>query len=298
MNTSDLSLFVAVAQAGSFAAVARARDLDPSQVSRSIAGLERQLQTRLFERSTRQMALTEAGARYLDRIAPLLEDLDAAGAELRDTHTKPQGRLRLSTSVAFGQEMLVPILHLFRRDLPDLSLELIFTDANLDLVAEQIDLAIRLAPAPKGDLISRKLRPTTYHVVAPPDIAAQAPEDITDLPKLPLIIHAVPGLPRVWRFRAADGTETQVPVDGPLHISNALSLRDCVRRGLGVALLADWMVARDLANGRLVALYPDYAVTATSFDTAAWLLYPSRRYLPLKTRSVIDILTRRLGRSP
>lgn len=295
MNTADLSLFIAVAHAGSFAAVARAHDLDPSQVSRSIAALEGRLGTRLFERTTRKMALTEAGARYLDRVAPLLEDLEAAGAELRDTHRQPQGRLRLSTSVAFGQEMVVPLLRLIRRQLPDLSLDLILTDANLDLVAEQIDLAIRLAPAPKGQLVSRRLFTTTYHVVATPELAAEAPEKLAELPQMPLMVHAVPGLPRVWRFRAPDGTETQVPVDGPLHISSALALRDCARRGLGVALLADWLVSRDLSVGRLVELFPDQEVTATSFDTAAWLLYPSRRYLPLKTRAVIDILVRRFG---
>lgn len=296
MNIDDLSLFAAVADAGSFAAVARARQIDPSQVSRAIAGLETQLGARLFERSTRSMAMTEAGARYLERIRPLLEELDAAAAELRDTRQKPQGQVRLSASVAFGQEMLVPMLGGLRRLFPDLALDLVLDDANLDLVAERIDLAIRLAPAPKGDLISRRLRSTRYHVVAVPDLAARAPEAPAELSQVPLLIHALPGLPRVWRFRDAGGAETAVPVQGAVQLSSVLALRDCARRGLGAALVADWLVERDLAKGRLVDLFPTHRATATSFDTAAWLLYPSRRYLPRKTRVVADFLVSRLGR--
>lgn len=297
MDTGDLSLFVAVSQAGSFAEVARARSLDPSQVSRAIAALERSVGARLFERTTRQMALTEAGARYLERIAPLLEEFEAAAVEVKDTRLRPNGRLRLSASVAFGQELVAPLLPVLRRALPDLALDLVFTDANLDLVAERIDLAIRLAPAPKGDLVSRKLRDTSYHVVASPDVAAAPLKSTAALSDLPLLIHSVPGLPRVWRFRGANGREEQVAVDGDLRLSSALTVRDCARRGMGVALLADWLVARDLERGRLIDLFPEHAVTATSFDTAAWLLYPSRRYLPRKTRAVADFLVDRLGRS-
>ncbi|MDJ0858185.1 MAG: LysR family transcriptional regulator [Dinoroseobacter sp.] len=298
MKIDEISLLLAVAEAGSFAAVARTRGLDPSQVSRAVAGLEAQLGARLFQRSTRSMSLTDAGARYVTRLRPLLEDLEAANAELREMRARPQGKLRFSASVAFGQEMIVPLLPELRAKLPDLELDLVFTDVNLDLVAEGIDLAIRLAPAPKGELISRKLCQTRYRAVAAPDILSRKPEKPGELSELPAIIHAVPGMPGHWRFRSKSGEEEQVPVSGAIACSSALAVRDCVRRRLGVALLADWLVEQDLASGQLIDLFPDYASTPTRFDTAAWILYPSRRYLPQKTRAVVDFVVSHLGTAP
>lgn len=203
---------------------------------------------------------------------------------------QPRGRVRLAASVAFGQEMLVPLLPAIHAALPEIELELSLSDQTVDLVAAQVDIAIRLAPAPKGDLISTRLRATRYRVVASPSYVAElgAPRTPGDLSDRACLRMTLPDYRTEWRFRGA--TTDTVAVTGHTLISNALALREAARHGLGPALLADWMTDGDIAAGRLVDLFPDHEVTATTFDTGAWLLYPSRAYLPAKVRGVIDVL--------
>jgi len=292
MDILALDLALAVARAGSFAAVARQRDMDPSAVSRGIAALEAELGLRLFQRSTRQLSVTEEGALYLERVEPLLDGLEAARDAALGPERRPSGHVRVTASVAFGQMCIVPLLPRFAVALPEVTLELILTDEVVDLVAGGADLAIRLAPAPEGDLISTRLRPTRYHVCAAPTYLARAgrPDTPAALSDHPCLRQTLPAYRHRWRFRDGAGQVTQVPVSGPVLISSPLGLAQGARDGLGPALLADWLVAGDLAAGTLVDLFPDLAVTATDFDTGAWALYPSRRYLPPRVRAVLDLL--------
>ncbi len=296
METHTLRLFVEVAQRNSFAAVARDRNIDPSSVSRAIAVLEAELGVRLVQRTTRAMELTEAGQLYLARVAPLVEELDRARDEVTSAKSDPLGTLRLTASVSFGQTCLVPLLPEFRARFPRLTLELLLTDANLDLVADRIDLAIRLAPSYGGDLIGTKLFQTRYRVFASRAYVERegAPATPRDLSTRSCVLFGLPEFRSRWLFRR--GTETvKVAVRGDLIISNALALRAALLDGLGPALLADWLLREDLAAGRVVDLFPDYEVTATTFDTAAWLLYPTRAYVPRKVRVTIDFLREQLA---
>lgn len=299
MELDALRLFVEVSRRGSFAAVARDRDTDPSTVSRAVAGLEDGLGLRLFQRSTRRMALTEAGHLYLARIEPLVEELDRARDEALTISSGPVGTLRLTASVAFGQTCLLPLLPGFRAAYPRLRLELLLTDANLDLVADRIDLAIRLGIRPEIDGIGAKLVDTRYRVCASPAYLERSaplrrPEDLREHRCL---LFALPAYRSRWLFRNGTGSVAAVPVAGDLVISNAVALRACALDGLGPALLPDWLVADDLARGGLVALFPDLDATATTFETAAWLLYPSRAYLPTKVRATIAFLKEQIRRS-
>lgn len=292
MNTQDLLLFAEVARSGSFAAAAKARDMDPSSVSRAIAGLETTLGVRLFQRTTRRMSLTEEGELYLARAVPLVEDLTALQAEAQQTRRTPAGNLRLTASVSFGQNAIVPLLPAFRRLYPEITLECVFTDANVDMVAERIDLAVRLAPAIEGDVIATKLMETTYRVVASPDYlnARGRPQSPQDLSDRDCILFNLRGWRSQWVFRNNGGERVDVPVTGSLVLSPAGALRDAALAGMGPALLANWMVDPDIRDGRLINLFPDYEATATTFDTAAWIIYPSRAYLPTKTRAMIDFM--------
>ena len=295
METDALRTLQLVAHHRSFAGAARVLDVDPSSGSRVVAGVEAQLGLRLFQRTTRQLTVTEAGETYLGRIGPLLDDLDLARDVAAQVGAQPAGRVRLTASVAFGQEVIVPHLAALRAALPDVELEMMLSDQTVDLVAAQVDLAVRLAPAPKGDLSSTRLMTTRYRVVASPAwVAAHGlPETPQALAAHDCLRMTLPDYRTEWRFRRA-GVEEAVAVSGPLLISNALALRAAARLGLGPALLADWMSDGDVARGDLVDLFADYAVTATAFDTGAWLLYPSRAYLPAKVRAVIDFLRARI----
>ncbi|WP_281273954.1 substrate binding domain-containing protein [Maritalea myrionectae] len=165
------------------------------------------------------------------------------------------------------------------------------------VAAEAIDLAIRLAPAPTGNLISTRLMDTRYRVCASPHYLAHN-EDLKvpqDLVRHQCLRFALPEYRTHWRFKTQENAAFEVNVAGHLVITNALSLRRAALAGFGPALMADWLVASDLAEGRLVDLFPNHECTATEFDTAAFALYPSRAYLPQKVRVMIDFLREKLG---
>ena len=298
MDFETLRLFQDVAHRLSFAAVAEMRGLDPSSVSRAIGQLERTLGTRLFHRTTRRMTLTEAGTGFLQRAGRILEEFDEAMEDMRSGEAGPVGRLRLSASVAFGERVLVPRLGAFRRLYPNLRLDLMLSDANLDLIAEGIDLSIRLGPPLRGDLIVSRLFDTRYRVCASPDYLRAAPplETPAHLTAHRCVVFTMPHFRSDWIFRDAKGRDEAIAVEGDLTISSALSLRSAALAGAGPALLADWLIGEDLDAGRLVDLFPEHDVTATTFDTAAWLVYPSRAYLPQKVRVMIDFLRVQLPR--
>jgi DNA-binding transcriptional LysR family regulator len=296
MDTDVLRVFAAVARRGSFAAVARVRATDPSAVSRGIAALEDELGVRLFQRSTRRMALTEAGARYLARVAPLLDELDRARDDAAAAGADVTGTLRLTASITFGHVKLVPLLPALQAAFPRLQLDLLLSDARLDLVAEAIDLAVRLGAAIEHDLVGTKLFDMRYQVCASPDWAARhgMPEAPGDLRDVACLLFGLADFRTRWRFRGAAGALSEVPIGGKLTVSSLLAVRDCALAGMGPALLPRWLVEHELASGRLIDLFPAHDVTATDFSAAAWLLYPSRAYLPGKVRAVIDFLRPRL----
>ncbi|WP_298839620.1 LysR family transcriptional regulator [uncultured Roseobacter sp.] len=299
MDTDALRTVALVARLGSFAAAARAQSLDPSAVSRVVASAEARLGFRLFQRTTRRLALTDAGALYLERIVPLLDELDMAAEEVGADSREPSGLLRLTASVAFAQVCITPLLATFRQRFPGITLELIVEDANADLVAQGIDLAIRLAEAPHGDLISTRLMDTRYLVCASPDWIAKhrCPEKPAELAATECLRSALPEFRDRWIFRDQSGEETRVPVTGWFLTPSALALRAAALDGLGPALLPDWLVTQDLAKGRLTELFPQYRCAATGFSTGAWALYPSRAYLPHKVRATLDFFRSELGRA-
>ncbi|MFG1343413.1 LysR family transcriptional regulator [Xanthobacter autotrophicus DSM 431] len=299
MDLSHLRLFARAARRGSFAAAARDLDMDASAVSRAVAALEAELGTRLLHRTTRTMALTEAGQAYLARVEPLLEELDRARDEVASARSEPVGTLRLTTSVAFGETCLMPLVPQMRARFPRLKLDLLLTDANLDLAAERIDIALRLAPEPQAELVGVKLFQTRYRVVASPAYLdrAGAPATPAEVQACPAIVFALPDFRSRWLFRR-DGRVEDVPVSGALAISSGLAIRHAALEGLGLALLPDWLVGPDMAAGALVDVFPAYEVTATTFDTAAWLLYASRQYVPKKVRLMTQFLRERLTGAP
>ncbi len=292
MDTDLLKTVALVAQQGSFAAAARVENVDPSSISRAVAAAEARLGFRLFQRTTRTLRMTEEGETYLRRIEPLLDELDAAREIASRSLRTVSGTLKMTASVAFAHECIVPHLREFHDRHPDLSVELIPTDAQLDITANGIDLAIRLASRPTGDLISTRILATRYRICAAPDYLARHPEITSprDLQDHACLRFALPEFRTRWRFRKPGEQAFDVPVSGHIIIANALSLRRAALDGNGPVMLADWLVDRDITAGRLVDLFPDHECTATEFDTGAWALYPSRSFLPRKVGSMISFL--------
>jgi len=298
MNLDTLDLFVEVARKRSFAAVAKKRNVDPSSVSRAIADLEAELGLRLFQRTTRTMTLTEAGDVYLSRIEPLTEEIARAREAALQVTGQPRGLLRITASVTFGQMCIMPLLGDFRALYPHLKVECLFTDANLDLVADRIDLAVRLAPIVRGDLIVSKLMDTRYRVVASPAYLASRPPvgRPSDLSAHKVLFFNLKAFRNRWLFRDAAGHVESVPIEGDITLAPAGSLLAAAIDGLGPALLPDWLIENAIGRGELVDVLPEHRAAATTFDTAAWLVYPSRAFVPRKVRAMVDFLRVRLAK--
>ncbi|MEM9245037.1 MAG: LysR family transcriptional regulator [Cyanobacteria bacterium P01_F01_bin.153] len=299
MDISVLELFVQVMKQRSFSAVARDLNVDPSSISRAIASLEKELGVRLFQRTTRQLSPTEAGQTYFERIEPLLEDMQQAIDATVDLSEKPRGTLRVTASVAFGHHCIVPLLPEFYRRYPDLAVDLWLTDTRIDLLADRIDVAVRLGHLADSTLMAQQLMPTHYFVCASPSYLQQAPplKDPSDLEHHNCLRFPLAGFRSRWIFKNQDNQQTEVSISGQTIISSAIALKQCAIAGMGLALLPNWLISDELGSGILVGVFPKYQVTATDFNTAAWLVYPSRAYVPLKARAFMDFLKEKISPS-
>lgn len=297
MDLQQLRTFAAVVDEGSFAGAARALDLAPSQVTRAVSALEVTLGARLLQRTTRKVALTEAGATYLDRVRPLLADFDHAADELRSATGAVRGTVRVTASVAFGQAVLVPLLPALHAEYPGLEVDLLLTDAVVDVIAQRIDVALRLGPAVDSSLVGLRLKPVRFRVVASPGYLRKhgRPRTPTDLAACDCLRFPLPGYRTQWTLRDREGRIESVAVRGWLVMSSALALHRAALDGLGPALLGDWLTDADLAAGRLVDLFPKHEATATNFDSAVWLLYASREHVPHRARVFVDFVKQRLA---
>lgn len=299
MNVEAIQTFVEAVARGSFAAVARARHIAPSSVSRLVAELETELEVRLFQRTTRRLSLTEAGQSYFDRVAPLLEELDQARDHARDLASVPRGLLRIAVTGTFAQLHLARWLPRFLEQHEDLRVELALDARYTDLISDQIDVAIRLGHVQPTSAVAKKLCAMPRVIVASPKRldggSGLKPESVGALPCL-LFPHEGYG-PR-WKFRDRRGNVREVEPRSRVVAADGLVLRSLALQGEGFALLPRWLCVEELAAGSLVDVFPAYDVTATDFDAVVSLLYASRSYLPLKVRVFVVFVTELFRNGP
>jgi DNA-binding transcriptional LysR family regulator len=297
MDLQQLRAFVEVVDQGSFAGAARQLDMAPSAVTRAVAALEATLGARLLQRTTRKLALTESGAAYLERVRPLVVEFDHAADELRSATGAVRGTVRVTASVAFGQAVLAPLMPALHAAHPGLEVDLLLTDAVVDVVSQRIDVALRLGPDVDPSLVGMRLRPVRSRVVASPAYLKKhgRPRVPADLATCDCLRFPLPGYRTQWSFRDREGHTEQVAVRGWLVVSSGLALQRAALDGLGPALLGDWLVDADLKAGRLVDLFPKYEATATNFDSALWLLYASREHVPRRVRAFVEFVKHELG---
>ena len=292
MNTSTLTLFLDVMQFGSFTETAKKHDIAASSVSRSIANLESELGIKLFQRSTRKLEPTEAANIYYERLAPIMGELESARQVASDMGNEPRGTLRVTAPEVFGQMHLVPLLPEFVEKYPLLSIELVLTDAFLDLIEERIDLSIRLGSLQDSSYIARKLMEMEFFICASPGYIKKQgkpiwPQQIKDHNCL---LFPRSGYNHNWLFKDKSENIFDIAIAGKTLITNSQAIRQCAVYGMGLALLPDWLVKDDIQSGSLIRLFEDFRITATDYKSAVWLLYPSRDYIPLKARVFINLL--------
>jgi DNA-binding transcriptional LysR family regulator len=301
MDLNALTIFVEVVRRRSFTAVARERAVDPTTISRAVAALERELDLRLFQRTTRSMQLSEAGQIYFERVEPLVDELQKARLAAADVHAQPNGTLRIACPVSFAQLNLVPLLPAFARRHPAIRFDLVLSDAMVDVITEQLDLAIRVGPLQDSTLIAYRLCPMVARVCATPAYlrANGHPRTLAELAEHRCLTLALPAFSRRnWKFTDREGKTSEVAISALVQTSNAMALKQCALADMGITLQARWMVGRELRDGTLVDVFPDYAVTAALDEADAWLLYPSRKYLPQKVQLFVAYLREQLRNGP
>ncbi len=292
----QIEAFAAVAEQGGFAAAARALGRDASVVSRRVEALEARLGVRLLVRTTRQVALTEAGGGYLRRVQGVLAELAAADAEAAEGAGAPRGVLRLSFPAKFARLWVAPWLPSFLAAYPLLRLETTHTDRFVDLVAERFDAAIRISSLADSGLVVRHLAPSpTLLCAAPSYLAANGtPKAPTDLRRHACLSFPIPSVWPNWRLFRGDEKVT-VRVAGPLLSDDGETLVIACTQGAGIMLAPNWLVGQELADGRLVRVLPGWELDV---DGAVQLVLPPGRFVPAKTRAFVERVVAEFTPSP
>ena len=293
LNPQHLAVFAAIVQAGSISRAAIQLRCGKSVLSRQLARLEQDLGARLIQRSTRRLALTEIGELVLQearRIARALDNIE----QLADQHQQQvRGVLRVSCSMA-GRRRLVPLLAEFTARYPQVKVTLRLEEHLVDLIAEQIDVAIRASPLADSSLIARKLSDNASIIVAAPSYLARAgtPHTAQELREHACLIYANGDyVADQWVFIGADGPYT-VRVDGPLQINDGGALVTAAAAGLGILRVPRALAEEEIARGELV---PVLAHCELPPGAPVYAVYPARDFLAMKTSAVVDFLLEKIG---
>lgn len=292
----QIEAFAAVAEHGGFAAAARALGRDASVVSRRIDALEARLGVRLLARTTRRVALTEVGATYLQRVRAILGELSAADIEAREAAAAPQGLLRLALPAAFAQRWIAPWLPRFLAAYPKLRLELSHSDRFVDLVADGFDAAVRIGELADSRLVARRLAGFETMLCAAPSYLARAghPQRPDELKR-----HACLGMPkaRFWpEWKLIKGRQRSVQrIDAAIVSDDGEGLLAACIEGAGILPAPQWLVGRELAQGRLARVLPQWCM---DYDGAIHVVLPPGRLVPAKTRAFVDWLAREFEPQP
>lgn len=286
-SAADLSIFLSIAQHLNLSRAAIDLGLTPSALSHALRALENRLGVRLFNRTTRSVALTEAGERLYTRLRPAFRDIDDALEDLNSFRDRPSGSLRITASRQACELVLLPIVSPFLLQYPDIRLEIVESDAFVDVVAGGFDAGVRFGNRIEGDMASQAIGPNMRSIVvgAPAFFERHAvPQKPEDLRGIPCIRHRFPsGAIYRWEFERG-GIPQEIEVNGPLTLGDVSLMLGPATQGLGLAYIFEEMAARYLAEGSLIQVLADWC----PFYPGMHLYYPGRRHVPAPLRAFID----------
>jgi DNA-binding transcriptional LysR family regulator len=289
---AELDIFARVVTAGSMSAAGRELGLSPPVVSKRIKSLEERLGTRLLQRTTRQLALTESGKGFYERVVAILASVDEAEAWVSRRAAAARGTLRVSAPTSFGRMHIAPHLMAFLAAYPEITIDLSLSDQFVDIVAEGYDLAIRIADLADSSLVAKRLAPNHRVLCATPGYlkARGRPETLADLTNHRLLLHNADH----WRLEGKNGPAA-VRVESAVRTNSSEVIREAVLAGMGIALRSTWDVGPEIDSGKLVIVLPDWHASSR---VAVHAVYPSRRHLAHKVRVFMDFLGERFGNPP
>ncbi len=287
----SLQAFIKIVELGSLTAAAERLELSRSALTKHLAALERHYGTRLLQRTTRTLSLTEAGRTLHEGIVPLLGDLDALEQRLQEGHERPRGRLRVSAPLTFGVRHLAPLVSSFLHEYPEVAIDLELSDRQVRLVEEGFDLAVRIGELGDSSLIAQPLGAVELFVCAAPGYLQRhgRPDHPSALAQHRCLLYSYASDGDVWGFQRGE-ERVQVRVTGQLRANNGSVLHQAALDGHGILRQPDFLVGDDIAAGRLERLFVPWHAQAIAIHA----LYPHRRLVPAKVRLFIAWLQRHL----
>ncbi|MDX1706549.1 LysR family transcriptional regulator [Pseudidiomarina sp.] len=288
---SDMAIYAKVVEAGSFSAAAEALDISKGAVSKAIARLEKHLNLRLLQRTTRRMTVTLEGRAFYDYCEQIVSQAAAAEHHLGSLRDEPSGIVRITAPVTFGSIQVAPLLPELLKTYPELKTELVLDDKRVDMVKENIDLALRCGVLEPNSLIARRLNDLPLTMVATPDYLKQqgTPEAPADLSQHQCLLHGFHAAESRWQLYE-QGRPVSVAVTGPFCANNNLALKHALLAHMGIAFLPRYQVAAELAAGKLTELLADFVPAATPVH----LVYRSRLHMSAAMKVTMEFLRARL----
>jgi DNA-binding transcriptional LysR family regulator len=289
-------MFAAVVAKGSFTRAADALDTSPANVTRYVNELEAHLATRLLNRSSRRLSLTEAGEALVERARAILDEVAETEAIVSSAALSPRGRLRVNAPLSFGILHLAPLWPRFLARHPEIELDVDLVDRVVDLVDEGYDLAIRISRTGSQAVVGRKLAASRNIVCASPDYIARrgAPDGPDDLLGHDCVGYSGAATADEWHLADDAGRPHAVKVPCVMHSNNGDTVRAAALAGLGIIWQPTFLIGDDLRQGRLVPLLPGYRMA----DIDVLAVYPSRRHLSAKVRVMVDFLAEAFRGTP
>ena len=290
-----IQVFAQVVESGSFSAAATRLGLSTTAASRHVAELEAHLQTRLLNRTTRRVSLTEGGRAFYERSVQLLADLGEAEQEASRAAIVPRGTIKLTTSVNFGVRHVAPAIAQFLEAHAEVRFDVSLADRIVDLVEEGFDLGVRIGAPGSDNIVARKLGETRLVPCASPEYlklhgAPAVPEDLSEHNCF-TYEYVTPR--NLWRFRDASGNERAVRVSGNLHSNNGDLLAEAAARGAGIVFEPTFILGPEVRAGRLVPLLQEFVPPPIPI----YAVYPSRKHLSAKVRLFVDFLVQRFAQA-
>ncbi|PIG09716.1 LysR family transcriptional regulator [Comamonas sp. 26] len=293
-NLKRLAYFAAVVETGSFTAAADRLGITKAVVSQQVARLEREFRASLLTRTTRRVAPTDAGRAFYQRCALILKEAGEAFDELAEVAAEPTGTLRLTAALDYGIAAVVPAIAEFTRRYPQCKVDAVLSDQSVDLMSGQVELAIRVGWLTQLNLQARQVGSFNQLLVAAPSWAAQVQRlnEPQEIEVLPFVANTALRDPAHWCFSHTDQRVQNVAVHPIVSLDATLAVQEAVRQGVGLSVLPDYVVASDLAGGRLIQVLPAWHLP----DGGIHAVFPAARFRAAKVRAFVDLLIEREGR--
>lgn len=285
---SGVSEFVAVAETESFTAAAKRLGISTAQVSRQVSALEERLSAKLFYRTTRKVSVTEVGGIYYQHCRQVMDGLADAERAITNLQSTPKGKLKITAPITYGERSVAPLVNDFVTQYPELEVQLVLSNQQIDLIDEGFDLAIRLGQLGDSTMIGKRLATRKQYVCAAPEYlsAFGAPHTLSELDRH----NCLSGTLDYWRFQEK-GKARNIRVKGNFSCNSGPVLVDAALKGMGIVQLPDYYVQEYINQGQLIELLPNYREP----DDAVWALYPQNRHLSPKVRMLVDYLAKELA---